>query len=231
MPIPNPAHPFVKTAHGDFLLRDGSLAMLGNLDLATYALLTANLLLKELDSSTFALKNRADSAFMNLKLAILETTGRVKLGTDTFPEAGVHTVIDGGSTHYYPLWAQADGHPTSKTMAFMVVNTLAANTANVAAFELRLRTSSQVRTAGAFRGYFTNITDGTRTSAFNIAGARAGAFINFLRMIGGRIIIPNPTVPASAGATGEAGEIAWDANYIYVCVATNSWKRVAIAVW
>lgn len=37
--------------------------------------------------------------------------------------------------------------------------------------------------------------------------------------------------PASAGATGSAGQIAWDADYIYICVATNTWKRVAIATW
>jgi hypothetical protein len=37
--------------------------------------------------------------------------------------------------------------------------------------------------------------------------------------------------PASAGAAGVAGTICWDANYMYVCVATNTWKRVAIATW
>jgi len=37
--------------------------------------------------------------------------------------------------------------------------------------------------------------------------------------------------PASASAAGTAGEIAWDADYIYVAVATNTWKRVAIATW
>jgi hypothetical protein len=30
--------------------------------------------------------------------------------------------------------------------------------------------------------------------------------------------------PASASATGAAGEICWDANYIYVCTATNTWN-------
>jgi hypothetical protein len=39
------------------------------------------------------------------------------------------------------------------------------------------------------------------------------------------------TTPASAAATGAAGAIAWDANYIYVCTAANTWKRVAIATW
>lgn len=37
--------------------------------------------------------------------------------------------------------------------------------------------------------------------------------------------------PASASATGAVGEICWDANYIYVCTATNTWKRAAISTW
>lgn len=37
--------------------------------------------------------------------------------------------------------------------------------------------------------------------------------------------------PASAAAAGNAGDICWDANYVYLCVATNSWKRAALATW
>lgn len=37
--------------------------------------------------------------------------------------------------------------------------------------------------------------------------------------------------PASATAAGNAGEICWDADYIYVCTATNTWKRAAITTW
>jgi hypothetical protein len=44
-----------------------------------------------------------------------------------------------------------------------------------------------------------------------------------------RIVTSAP--PATAGAAGLAGQIAWDAGFIYVCVATNTWKRVAIATW
>jgi hypothetical protein len=39
------------------------------------------------------------------------------------------------------------------------------------------------------------------------------------------------TAPANASATGVTGEIRYDANYMYVCVATNTWKRSAIATW
>ena len=41
-------------------------------------------------------------------------------------------------------------------------------------------------------------------------------------------IITNKTVAASA-TTGIKGEIAWDSSYLYVCVATNTWRRVALS--
>jgi hypothetical protein len=52
-----------------------------------------------------------------------------------------------------------------------------------------------------------------------------------LQVNGNRIRIATANTPASAGATGTTGEIAWDADYIYVCTATNTWKRTAIATW
>ena len=39
------------------------------------------------------------------------------------------------------------------------------------------------------------------------------------------------TAPSSASDTGTAGDIRYDADYIYVCVATDTWKRVAISTW
>jgi hypothetical protein len=46
----------------------------------------------------------------------------------------------------------------------------------------------------------------------------------------GRIRLSTHT-PATAGAAGTVGQIAYDASYIYICTATNTWKRVAIASW
>lgn len=37
--------------------------------------------------------------------------------------------------------------------------------------------------------------------------------------------------PASAAAAGVAGQIAYDSGFFYVCVATNTWVRAAIATW
>ena len=39
------------------------------------------------------------------------------------------------------------------------------------------------------------------------------------------------TAPASATSAGTLGEIRIDANFIYICTATNTWKRVAISTW
>jgi len=52
-----------------------------------------------------------------------------------------------------------------------------------------------------------------------------------LQVNGDRIRIATAKTPASASDTGTTGEICWDANYIYLCTATNTWKRSAISTW
>lgn len=37
--------------------------------------------------------------------------------------------------------------------------------------------------------------------------------------------------PATAASTGTSGDWAVDADYIYVCTGTDTWKRTAIATW
>jgi hypothetical protein len=39
------------------------------------------------------------------------------------------------------------------------------------------------------------------------------------------------STPSSPTSTGSAGDIAWDSDYIYICTATNTWKRLAISTW
>lgn len=38
-------------------------------------------------------------------------------------------------------------------------------------------------------------------------------------------------VPALATSQGVKGQIAVDSSYFYICTATDTWKRVGIAVW
>lgn len=48
---------------------------------------------------------------------------------------------------------------------------------------------------------------------------------------GDTFIISTGKTPASAAAAGTQGQIAWDSDYLYVCVAANTWKRVALTTW
>lgn len=37
--------------------------------------------------------------------------------------------------------------------------------------------------------------------------------------------------PPTAASPGIAGQMSFDAGFFYVCVAANSWVRVAIVAW
>lgn len=46
-----------------------------------------------------------------------------------------------------------------------------------------------------------------------------------------KIRVRDSATPASATAAGNKGEVCWDANYIYVCIDTNTWRRSALGTW
>jgi hypothetical protein len=39
------------------------------------------------------------------------------------------------------------------------------------------------------------------------------------------------SVPSTATSTGKQGQMAADSSWLYICTATNTWRRVAIASW
>jgi hypothetical protein len=43
-------------------------------------------------------------------------------------------------------------------------------------------------------------------------------------------VISNNT-PTSANSLGTAGDISFDNQYFYICIATNTWIRTALASW
>lgn len=46
----------------------------------------------------------------------------------------------------------------------------------------------------------------------------------------GNLVMSEKT-PASATATGSAGEVAFDSSYLYLCTAKDTWRRIAHATW
>jgi hypothetical protein len=67
---------------------------------------------------------------------------------------------------------------------------------------------------------------------FNAANTYdVGSTTNRARSVYVRDLIVTTRTPSSASDAGTTGMIGWDSSYIYVCTATNTWKRVAISTW
>jgi hypothetical protein len=45
------------------------------------------------------------------------------------------------------------------------------------------------------------------------------------------IRIRNSKTPASSTDTGTAGQICWDSSFLYICIATNTWRRIVHSTW
>ena len=54
-------------------------------------------------------------------------------------------------------------------------------------------------------------------------------WLRWFGLIADRLTSPVQTdIPATSASTGVTGEIRADANFLYICIATNTWKRVAL---
>lgn len=71
----------------------------------------------------------------------------------------------------------------------------------------------------------------TVSAAIHITDQGTGAADFALASDGGRVRLDNTPAPTNANDPCVKGEIAWDTTNIFICVATNTWKRAAIATW
>lgn len=65
------------------------------------------------------------------------------------------------------------------------------------------------------------------TGRFEVAGANGGTggITGFFPML------QQVAVPATATAAGQIGDFAFDASFLYICHAVNTWRRVATVTW
>ena len=66
----------------------------------------------------------------------------------------------------------------------------------------------------------------------SIATAEAGMKFNSLSGqfdITGEI--PPTLVPSNISSVCSKGELSFDTSYLYLCIDTNSWKRVSLSTW
>jgi hypothetical protein len=50
-------------------------------------------------------------------------------------------------------------------------------------------------------------------------------------VITNRLGISSTNVPTLANSAGTTGQVTWDSDYLYVCIATNTWKRANLVAW
>lgn len=75
-------------------------------------------------------------------------------------------------------------------------------------------------------------TDGqTWQEAFKLDHQTGRTHLAGLTVLDDHLRLTTAATPASASADGVKGSICWDSAHLYVCVADNQWKRVALSDW
>lgn len=81
-----------------------------------------------------------------------------------------------------------------------------------------------------FRDNFRNIKNNLNTASAEITALQANvALTPKITYITGNV--GNVSVPATSVSTGTQGQIAWTNQYLYVCIATNTWVRANVSSW
>jgi hypothetical protein len=142
----------------------------------------------------------------------IDSSGRLGLGTSS-PDRALHVL----SSLTLPVRIESTG--TSSLIDFVDADTSGGTFRN------------RVGSNGNDLALWTSAAERMRIDSSGNVGIGTSNPSSLLDINGDGIRIRTAKTPATAGATGNQGEIAWDADYIYICVATDTWKRVAIASW
>lgn len=151
-----------------------------------------------------------------------------------FSAAGSFLMIDGGGT-------TVSRSSTGSTQLLHVTATGLTSSSGTQSGLLIDPTINQSGTAG-YAAILINLTQtATGSGAKKLIDAKVGGTSKFaVDSTGVVTATPSTTagtavvrgsVPATATSTGVAGQIATDGSFIYVCTATNTWVRAALATW
>lgn len=184
----------------------------------------------------------------NIKITDL-TSGSALIGTELFEAVQTGTSVkltanqiktfNNAAPTLLVETANTTTPATAATLSHQTSATAAAGIGTSLAFQCETAVSN-VEIGALLSAITTNV--GSGTEAFDLqvllmsGGAAAALVAKFTSagnfgIAGNTLNVPTTRTPASASATGTAGDICWDSSYIYVCVAANTWKRTAISTW
>lgn len=162
--------------------------------------------------------------------------GRISIGIDTgfAGSSAIEQATSAEKIDFYTLNDTPIGNITPSSAKFTAL-TLSANATTRVYAEVLARPDETAR-LDVYNNAGTSVIGTLYTSptvmGFFNQGLSVGAFKDLSGMwncISGLSV--NTQTPVAAISAGVVGQITWDANYMYVCTATDSWKRVAIATW
>jgi hypothetical protein len=169
---------------------------------------------------------------------LLGADGTTLYSADSFVATSGNSTISNGTltiqnTALIPalvLGAGSNNEINASTTAFQIKS----NTANQN-FEIATLSSTGLTSAIyiSAQNKFMGIFKGTPTAALDVTGAiNATSTITTSGAISASALnVTSSYTPTSATSTGVAGQITWDANYVYVCIATNTWRRASLTTW
>jgi hypothetical protein len=71
----------------------------------------------------------------------------------------------------------------------------------------------------------------TTNGLTNYSNVNLAAYLGGAVTIGGNLTVSNVYIPAANNSVGSTGHFTYDSNYVYVCIAANTWRRANLAIW
>jgi len=60
---------------------------------------------------------------------------------------------------------------------------------------------------------------------------KKGLYVSGNATIMGELLLQSQSIPQHANDIGQKGQIIYDNDYVYICVADNKWKRAQLNNW
>lgn len=169
------------------------------------------------------------NTFTSLQFRVLNTPSAVNWLQATGAATGSYTIFStqGSDTNIFAqYWTKGSGAHDFVTSAGTALQLRIAHTPSAVNYAQITGGATGTAVTVSAQGSDANIN-------FTIAAKGAGvvSLSNALVVNSDSIRIVSTYTPPTAASGGTQGQIVWDANYVYVCTATNTWKRAALSTW